>query len=1028
MKAVILHLSDIHIQTDKDPILRHGKEIAATTFEHLPSASHVFIVCTGDVANSGTHEEYASALSLFADIEEAIRKESRCEINFVFSPGNHDCNFNKNSQARELLVNQLEKKDSIEVDESVINICTEIQEEFFTFRDSIENNSNVTDDKLWRTSYYKVEGKTIAFDCLNISWASQINEKVGRLFFPIDCYANKSLENTDFRFVILHHPLNWLHPNSYRPFRNFIRKLASIVISGHEHQGTAGLIEDAESGTSGYIEGCELQSASRNITNSSFNVVVIDLHAEQSLSTIYKWNGTRYSAKETGSLHCFSSLPAKKNNSLSIAKNFQETLDDPGAFLVHPGKDRVILSDIYVYPDLYNKAENKEEQRRPLENSRLLLEPEATKGGILIEGEEKTGRTSLLYQLYREYHERGFVPLYIRGKDIKKSTDNEIDKLLKRAIAEQYGKEQVENFIQHTHVQKLLLIDDFDDSQMHAGEARARLLSELSKRFSHLVVTVGEMFEMREMLEVDTSHALNTLTHFKIQPFGYVKRAELIKKWHSLGIQGVQDESRSENGRIARLDHAEKLMDSVMQKGIIPATPLYLLTLLQTIDTNRIEDLKASALGEYYHYLLAKAFQAAGVKPDKLTEFFQYSMHLAWEFHKQGKPELSELDLRSFNTIFSENFHTVDFSERRDMLLDARILRRVGDDYAFRYPYIYYYLKGEFLSENLSSNIGIQIYIKHCCQHLYVRDYANTVLFLAHHSNDDFVLNAIVDAINNLFKEKSAVSFINDTETICALIKDAPKLKISVGKPVDHRAERNKFQDEFDDGRDGLLESEEDAEELSLIAKITMLHKTTEILGQVLKNQYSRIQRSKRQVLLNDLFNGPLRAIRHFYDYLESNHEILISEIEEKLKLKNKSSDEFKTFARRIVASFVCLVTAGFLMNTARCVNSESLQEDIRDIIKKTNTPAFRLIKLACELDSYRPIPKGLLGPLYIDVSKDLIACRALQIMVVNRLYMFKTPERDMQWLNEKVKIDLEFQHLIASQEKGMRRLSNRSG
>ena len=47
-------------------------------------------------------------------------------------------------------------------------------------------------------------------------------------------------------------------------------------------------------------------------------------------------------------------------------------------------------------------------------------------------------------------------------------------------------------------------------------------------------------------------------------------------------------------------------------------------------------------------------------------------------------------------------------------------------------------------------------------------------------------------------------------------------------------------------------------EELSLIAQMTMLFKTTEILGQVLKNQYSKIQRIRKSALLEDLFNRAL--------------------------------------------------------------------------------------------------------------------------------------------------------------------------
>ncbi|MCE1180696.1 MAG: metallophosphoesterase, partial [Rhodocyclales bacterium] len=116
MTAVVLHLSDIHIKTAKDPILKRGASIAAATFASLPAASHVFIVCSGDVAYSGTSEEYKAATGLFTEIEATIRKEKSCPVSFVFAPGNHDCDFEKNDGARKILVSSIEKSDNPEVD------------------------------------------------------------------------------------------------------------------------------------------------------------------------------------------------------------------------------------------------------------------------------------------------------------------------------------------------------------------------------------------------------------------------------------------------------------------------------------------------------------------------------------------------------------------------------------------------------------------------------------------------------------------------------------------------------------------------------------------------------------------------------------------------------------------------------------------------------------------------------------------------------------------------------------------------
>ena len=126
---------------------------------------------------------------------------------------------------------------------------------------------------------------------------------------------------------------------------------------------------------------------------------------------------------------------------------------------------------------------------------------------------------------------------------MKKASDSDIDNLIKRTVEKQYGKKQVAAFEQLSCVQKLLLLDDFDDSPMKAADARADLLGALRKRFGHLVITVGDMFEVREMLNGDTSRALITLTHYKMQYFGHALRAQLINRWFSLGADGTVDEA-----------------------------------------------------------------------------------------------------------------------------------------------------------------------------------------------------------------------------------------------------------------------------------------------------------------------------------------------------------------------------------------------------------------------------------------------------------------------------------------------------
>lgn len=114
-------------------------------------------------------------------------------------------------------------------------------------------------------------------------------------------------------------------------------------------------------------------------------------------------------------------------------------------------------------------------------------------------------------------------------------------------------------------------------------------------------------------------------------------------------------------------------------------------------------------------------------------------------------------------------------------------------------------------------------------------------------------------------------------------------------------------------------------------------------------------------------------------------------------------------------------MTFAFVMRAAQGANSDSLLEDVRDVVKSNGTMAFKLIELCILLDSPKEIPRQKLKELHEESKKDLVATRLIQLMVVNRLYMFKTTEKDMQWLSDKLKIDIKMQQAITYQQKKRR-------
>lgn len=1008
----ILHLSDIHIKSASDPILTVAKKIATAAYEYARDARLLFIVISGDIAFSGAKGQYDLAAAFLKEIKANLEVELKCNVEFIVAPGNHDCNFNSSNGTRNILVELLANQNPPQVDDSIIESCLIVQSEFEEFREQIESVKPSGVDRLWSEYQYNVDGTEVIFDVLNISWISQLNENKS-LYFPIHRYSRREWRTADLRLLVFHHPLNWYAQAMYQPFRSFVRRMGNIVMTGHEHQGNVGINDDTESGKSAYLEGCVLQNEG-TISDSCFYIVCIDLDGKQYKAVRVAWNGNLYAKVDDGSWSSYRDLPAKENGLYSLQESFLDVLEDTGAYFWRGSRD-IALSDIYVYPDL--SAQNFQDEREARISAQTLLQPKAIVGGVIISGDEKSGRSSLLHQLFRSYHQRGYFPVLIDARRLKNLAGDAIDEAIRSAVSEQYGPARVESFQQQPRSAKLLLVDNFDDSHVAIRSRSSALLKILETRFAQYVITVGEGFEIRELTEGDADGKPIKVRQYKLQPFGYVLRAKLIEKWFRLPGGDLRDATEM----AGLCDRAEKIMNSAMARGVIPSVPLYLLTLLQSIEGGHSGEFRESALGHYYQFLMSEALQKKKVKPDRLTEIFQYCTQLAWFFHLSKADELDQSDLRKFNESFCREWHTVDFRERLDLLTAARILTSRDERYSFRYPYVYYYFKGQYLSDNLSS-VQIREYISRCCSHLYVKDYANTVLFLVHHTNDDYVLQSIAEALRGLFRERAPITFIGDTGPIRNLIESAPKLLYSGGKPEEHRIERSRVRDELEKEEPLLLD--EQAGGLSLGCQLTMMSKTVQILGQVLKNQYSRIPRKRKGELLRDLFDAPLRAVADLVAYCETSPDVLINEIDQELRRRSKVSDDDKRrkIAKRVVAMVIEMCTWGLVMHAVEAVSSDDLKEDIHEAAQKNNSLAYRLIELAIELDSPKALPRRKIKELNRDVGQELVPSRLLRLAVLQRLYMFRTTENDMLWLNGELDFDMSVQRRM-NEKRASRRL-----
>lgn len=1016
MKILLLHLSDIHFKTLADTAMSQVRAIAATAISRIHSAESVFVVVSGDIAYSGNREQYEIASAFFEELRSALADETDNPIHFILVPGNHDCDFSEDQSVRQALISTVLQKDGSNITPAIIDECVKVQGCFFEFRNTWGPSEKSLDEPLWVTYPFDIGGYKVVFDCLNVSWMSQLHEEQGKHIFPVERYEHLKSEPAHIRIVIMHHPLNWYNQATYRPFRKLVRTLAQIVITGHEHEQNVGENLDAETEQSTYVEGGVLQAHDPR-TPPSFNLIELDLDEQKYACELHTWNGTLFAPQEVAAWQDYRLLPKKRRNELVLSDDFNKQLEDPGGAFSHPGKKNITLSDIYVFPDLL-RCGGHDPKIKETVNAGSLRDHELLTKGVLLKGDEKSGKTSLIYQLFRHFHDSGCAPLLLSGSNLK-PTERDLKKAIEQAAAHQYGHDAVTRFKQTPSAQKIVFVDDFDIQKL-TNSQRAEILRMLQAEFGGVLLTVSDLFEMDEVINEGSIRALRGFREFALLEFGHKLRFELIRKWSSLG----DGSGRDSNDIFNLLDQAEKSINAIVGKNLVPRVPIYLLTLLQSLELGQSADLQNSAYGDCYRFLITGAFARAGVKPVEVGEYHQFCILLSWEYCRLEVKELEEETLLTFNEWFSTQYYRRDFQKRIDLLVECKILERRGEYFSFRYPYIYYYFLGKYLSDNLQE-VTVRERIERYCKHLYIRDYANSVLFLAHHSRDPFVYEKIVEVLHGLFPDKKAIEFGGDTQMLSALVESAPKLVFNGGDAIENRREAREKQDEMAASEGEALDVDAEEETLSLISKLTLLFKTVEILGQILKNQYATIPNVEKKRLLDEAFSGPLRALRDFFDFIGTDHEILVGEIEKFIaENDSKITDEKrKKLARDAVCSLIATISFGTIYKTALSVGSEHLRETISKVAETNGTDAYHLIELAVKLESRAGIPYKLIGDLKDRTKSDACAYQILQRIVLNYLYMFKTKETEKQQLCSELGISMQAQRTIDLRTKNTKRL-----
>jgi len=451
--------------------------------------------------------------------------KSSIEVRLIVIPGNHDCNFYGPTDVRETVLEGIRANPEKASNTEMIRTCTAIQDNFFSYLETLDDKHLNLCNRLYYEYPFTVGRYKLLFRCYNTAWISERSEKQGELLYPLD-HVQGSSEGFDLVVSVFHHPYQWLEHQNARRFREHIESTSDIVLTGHEHDQTRHTQTSAEGQRNQYIEGGVLQE-SHDSSVSSINCLILDIAGKRQRFFYFVWKDDglyHISPRTTGQWEELQVNKLLTRRSFETNTQFRRLLEDPEATLIHPDRDSLQLSDVYIYPDLREEARREKVPR--LIKSDEILDNITERQKVMITGPEASGKTALAKTLFTDLMKRGFVPVLIDGAAFKVRLDDTLYTQIEQLFEEQYSRKLLDKYKQLKRSDRMMIVDNFDELNLRNRNAIDQFLTMLGNFSENYVVLADSHAQhLRDVAGDDSlSTSLTKVPRFKIQEFGYALR------------------------------------------------------------------------------------------------------------------------------------------------------------------------------------------------------------------------------------------------------------------------------------------------------------------------------------------------------------------------------------------------------------------------------------------------------------------------------------------------------------------------
>jgi hypothetical protein len=610
----------------------------------------------------------------------------------------------------------------------------------------------------------------------------------------------------------------------------------------------------------------------------------------------------------------------------------------------------------------------------------------------------------LVKTLCRRIHEYGDVPV-ILPSDRKPPTDDSLFGYIEDLFVEQYDQTSLNAYRQMDRTRRVVIIDDYHKLPLSAS-TKKKFIINLAKFAGRIILVASDILLVEDLVSHDKQTAvMPSFAFFRIQAFGHLLRNRLVERWLLLNAEADADEASFAHS----LTTITRQLNTLIGKNFVPPFPVYILSVLQASEAATPIDTTASAHG-YFYELFIKSALASGKTRIEYDVVTAYLRHLAYHLFSNRLKEIDETNFHQIHSLYEQRYDiTRSFDGLRDALVERHMILRVGSRYRFKHPYQYYFFVASYMRDHINE-VEVRDHLRKLSRALYIEQNANILLFLAHLSKNPIIVDEMLSAAQEHYKDHAPALLADDARFLDEFEKVPQAIDSFVYEEHDPKKVREDMLEAIDRETPPALEEAETTEIIdptSPLAQVNAAFKTLQILGQILKNFPGSLEgRSKLDIARACVVLG--RRINSFvFQLIRENERTVVQDIAGMLRQRFPSikGEVLERRARETVVGMAKIISYGLIKRVSHAIGSPDLTTTYEKLVKENPDNSTRLVELSTRLDHSGSVPDELIKELANEFRGSHLPLWILRSLALEHFYLFPVEYRIKQRVCESLAI-----------------------